>query len=106
MSTNRYVLLIEDNPTDEKLALRALRSDNSFDIVVARDGQEAVDHLFGAGEKSGAAELPAVVLLDLKLPRIGGLEVLRRIRADERTRFVPVVVLTTSMQDEDLVAAY
>lgn len=104
MTTTKYLLLVEDNPTDEKLAIRALRSgDFPHEIVVARDGQAALDHLFGIAEQSG---LPAVVLLDLKLPRIDGLEVLRRIRADERTRCVPVVVLTTSMQDEDLMAAY
>jgi two-component system response regulator len=103
------VLLVEDNPTDEKLSLRALRrGDPAPDIVVARDGVEALDYLFGTGEHAGrdVAELPAVVLLDLRLPRIEGIEVLRRIRADERTATLPVVVLTSSMQADDISRAY
>ncbi len=103
------VLLVEDNQTDEKLALRALRrGDPAVEIVVARDGVEALDYLFGTGEHAGreVAPLPAVVLLDLKLPRIEGIEVLRRIRADERTASLPVVVLTSSMQAEDISRSY
>lgn len=105
----KYVLLVEDNPTDEKLTVRALRSsDLGNEIVVVRDGQAALDWCFASGAHADrdATHLPTVVLLDLKLPRIDGLEVLRRIRADARTRAVPVVVLTSSMQDEDLAAAY
>ena len=103
------ILLVEDNPSDEKLTLLAFRQ-HAFghDVVVLRDGADALDYLFAAGPYADRdpAELPAVVLLDLKLPRIGGLEVLRRIRADERTRFVPVVVLTASREEQDVVRSY
>lgn len=105
----KLVLLVEDNPTDEKLTVRALKKGNlANEILVARDGQEALDWLFCAGAHAtrAGAELPALVLLDLKLPRIEGLEVLRRLRADPRTKLLPVVVLTASREDEDLLRSY
>ena len=96
------ILLVEDNPDDEKLTLRALKKNNVANpIVIARDGQEAVDYLFNPGKT-----LPGLVLLDLKLPKIGGLEILKRARADARTKLVPIVVLTSSKEDTDLVASY
>ena len=96
------ILLVEDNPDDEKLTLRALKKNNVANpIVVARDGQEALDYLSDPGKP-----LPAVVLLDLKLPKIGGLEVLRRARENTRTKLIPIVVLTSSKEDADLVASY
>ena len=99
---SKVLLLVEDNPTDEKLTVRALKKHNvGNEIEVARDGQEALDRLF-----TRTRPLPAVILLDLKLPRVEGLEVLRRIRADERTRFLPVVVLTSSVEEEDLIRSY
>jgi two-component system response regulator len=103
------ILLVEDNPDDEALTLRALRKSNIVnEVVVARDGVEALDYLFAAGAHEGRdpAAMPQVVLLDLKLPRVDGLEVLRRMRADERTRFLPVVVLTTSTEQKDIVDSY
>jgi two-component system response regulator len=103
------ILLVEDNPDDEALTLRALRRANvGNDIVVARDGVEALDYLFGTGSYAGrdTRELPQVMLLDLKLPRIDGLEVLRRVRADERTRILPVVILTSSNEDRDRIDGY
>lgn len=106
MHSAATILLIEDNPDDEALTLRAI-SKNSIGnpVVVARDGVEAVDYLFGADD-AGSRPLPAIVLLDLKLPRIDGLEVLRRIRADERTALLPVVILTTSSEPRDIEQAY
>ena len=109
MTLQRRLLLVEDNPTDEKLTLRAFKKANiANEIVIARDGVEALDYLFGTGTFAGRDTTiqPMVVLLDLKLPRIDGLEVLRRIRADERTRLVPVVILTASREDEDLLKGY
>lgn len=103
------ILLVEDNPDDVELTRRALDSSNvANEIVVARDGVEALEYLFAEGEYAGrdAADLPEVVLLDLKLPRIDGLEVLRRIRADARTRVLPVVVLTSSNEERDMVDSY
>jgi CheY-like chemotaxis protein len=107
--TDGVILLVEDNPDDEALTLRALRKNNIANRVeVARDGAEALDYVFGSGKDAGrdASLLPQVVLLDLKLPRVDGLEVLKRIRADERTRLLPVVVLTSSKEDRDLVESY
>ncbi|MBL8442795.1 MAG: response regulator [Zoogloeaceae bacterium] len=106
MHSAATILLIEDNPDDEALTLRAI-SKNAIGnpVVVARDGVEAVDYLFGTDD-SGNRPLPAIVLLDLKLPRIDGLEVLRRIRADERTALLPVVILTTSSEPRDIEQAY
>ncbi|HET9947506.1 MAG TPA: response regulator [Longimicrobiales bacterium] len=100
------ILLVEDNRDDVDLTLRAFRSHNiTNEVIVARDGEEALAHLFGSdGEEPGA--LPAVVLLDLNLPKVNGLEVLGRIRAHERTRFLPVVVLTSSNEERDLVESY
>ena len=100
---NKVVLVVEDNASDEKLTVRALKKNNiGNEILVVRDGQEALDYLHGAERR----QLPALVLLDLKLPRVDGLEVLRRIRGEERTSLLPVVVLTSSAQDEDLVKSY
>ncbi len=106
MSGN-FVLLVEDNPDDEALTLRPLNR-NHIETEVARDGVEALEYLFGTGRHAGrdASILPKVVLLDLKLPKLDGHEVLRRIRADQRTRLVPVVILTSSREEEDLVKAY
>lgn len=102
---NKVILLVEDNATDEKLTLRAFKKGNiENEIVVVRDGSEALDYLLGAPEPKPG--LPALVLLDLNLPRVSGLEVLRRLRADERTRFLPVVILTSSKEDEDLISGY
>ena len=109
MMTERPILLVEDNPDDEALTLRAFSKNKIANpVVVARDGVEALDYLFGTGNHAGrdAAIMPAVVLLDLKLPRIDGLEVLRRIRAHERTALLPVVVLTTSKEQQDILEAY
>jgi two-component system response regulator len=103
------ILLVEDNPDDEALTLRALRRANvGNDIVVARDGVEALDYLFGTGPHAGrdTRDLPQVMLLDLKLPRIDGLEVLRRVRADEQTRVLPVVILTSSNEERDRIDGY
>lgn len=105
----KFILLVEDNPDDEALALRALRRNNiANEVIVARDGVEALDFLFATGTYAGrdALDLPEVVLLDLKLPKLHGLEVLQRIRADPRTQLLPVVILTTSSEDRDMVESY
>jgi len=105
----RIIMLVEDNPDDVDLTLRALKKANILnEIVVATDGAEALDYLFGEGAHAGRDldVMPAVVLLDLKLPKIEGLEVLRRLRADGRTRLLPVVVLTSSREDQDLLNGY
>lgn len=105
----KSILLVEDNPDDEALALRALRKNNILnEITVTRDGADALDYLFGAGAYAGRdmGIMPSVILLDLKLPKIDGLEVLRRLRADERTKLIPVVILTSSREDEDLIKGY
>ena len=105
----KEILLVEDNPTDEKLALRALdKSRVANKGVVARDGAEALDYLFGRGVHEGRdlGQRPAVILLDLKLPKIDGLEVLKRVRADERTQTIPVVILTSSDEERDMVNGY
>jgi len=107
--SNRTILLVEDNPRDEELTLRALRKSNLLNpIVVARDGVEALDYLFGRGAHAGRpdAALPQVILLDLKLPKLDGLEVLKTLRLDERTKFLPVVILTSSVEEQDLVRGY
>jgi two-component system response regulator len=103
------ILLVEDNPQDEKLALRAFsKSRVANEVVVARDGVEALDYLFGTGDYAGrdVRDMPQVMLLDLKLPKIDGLEVLTKVRADERTHYLPVVVLTSSDEQKDLVDSY
>ena len=103
------ILLIEDNPDDVTLTLRALKKNHiANEVVVAADGEEALDWLFATGRHAGrdARQLPAIVLLDLKIPKIDGLEVLRRLRKDPRTSLVPVVVLTTSREQEDLIKSY
>ena len=105
----RTILLVEDNVQDEMLTLRTLRKINVANAVdVARDGQQALDYLFGAGEFAGraGADLPAVVLLDIGLPRLSGLEVLAQLRADTRTRLLPVVVLTPSDEEQDRLRSY
>ena len=103
------ILLVEDNASDEELTLRALKRANIANkVVVTRDGAAALDYLFARGAHAGrnAKEVPQVILLDLNLPKIGGLEVLRAIRADQRTRLVPVVILTSSREDKDLAGGY
>ncbi len=109
MATQRPILLVEDNPDDEALTLRAFSKNQIKNpVIVTRDGVEALDYLFGTGSHAGRALslMPAVILLDLKLPRIDGLEVLRRIRADARTSLVPVVLLTTSKEQQDIFEGY
>ncbi|HSL01010.1 MAG TPA: response regulator [Rubrobacteraceae bacterium] len=105
----KIILLVEDNPDDELLALRALRKNGVVnEIVVAHDGVEALDYLFATGDYSGRdiEDTPQLVLLDLKLPRVDGLEVLRRLRSDERTRLLPVVILTSSKERQDMLDGY
>ena len=106
---NKIILLVEDNPDDEELTLMALEKNNIMnEVVVAHDGQEALDLLLGDGPQSFTQRkvYPAIILLDLKLPKVDGLEVLQKIRADERTRLLPVVVLTSSTEDRDLLESY
>jgi len=107
--SKKIILLVEDNPDDELLAIRALKKNNiSNEVVVARDGVEALDYLFGTGAHTGRdmSEMPQIILLDLKLPKIDGFEVLRRLRSDERTKLLPVVVLTSSREEQDLTESY
>jgi two-component system response regulator len=106
---SKIILLVEDNPDDVALTLRALKKNNiTNEVVVACDGLEALDYLFATGAHTGrdACTLPQVVLLDLKLPKLDGLEVLQRLRADERTRLLPVVILTSSKEEQDLIDGY
>jgi CheY-like chemotaxis protein len=108
-ASNKTILLVEDNPDDEALAIRALKRNHiSNEIVVAHDGVEALDYLFGTGiyAERDISIKPTVILLDLKLPRIDGIEVLRRLREDDRTKLVPVVVLTTSSEEQDMLDSY
>jgi two-component system response regulator len=105
----KVILLVEDNPDDEELTLLALKQGNIVnEVIVAHDGVEALDYLFATGQHAGRdpSRLPQLVLLDLKLPKRDGLEVLRRLRADPRTQLIPVVVLTCSSEEEDVVASY
>jgi len=105
----KSILLVEDNPDDIELNLRAIRKCNLTDhIVVARDGAEALDFLFGRGTHAGrdVSQTPTIVLLDLKLPKISGLEVLQQLRTDPHTRLIPVIVLTSSSQERDIVESY
>lgn len=106
---DKVILLVEDNPDDEELTIRTLQKNNIMnEVVVAHDGVEALDYLFGTGKykKRDMTILPVIIMLDIKLPKIGGLEVLRRIRGDERTRLLPVVILTSSDEERDLVESY
>jgi two-component system, response regulator len=106
---DNVILLVEDNPDDEALTLRALKKNNiKNEVIIARDGAEALDYLFASGPYQGrdTGVLPQVVLLDLKLPKLDGLEVLRRVRADKRTKLLPVVLLTSSNEDQDRIAGY
>lgn len=109
MSDKHTILLVEDNPDDGELTRLAFRECKfAYELVVAKDGQEALDYLFATGKHSArdVCDMPQLVLLDLKLPRVNGLEVLKRVRADERTRFLPVVVLTSSREEQDLIDSY
>ncbi len=106
---DKIVLLVEDNPDDVTMILRTFRRNNILNqVVVARDGAEALDYLFGTGAYAGrdTSIMPQVILLDLKLPKVDGLEVLRRLRADQRTALLPVVVLTSSDEERDILDSY
>ena len=106
---DKVILLVEDNADDELLTLRALKKNNiRNEVVVARDGNEALDFLFGTGVHSGRdlSVMPQIILLDLKLPKVDGFEVLNRVRASEITKFLPVVILTTSNEDQDRIRGY
>jgi two-component system response regulator len=107
--TTKPILLIEDTPDDAELTVMSLRQSGLLnEVIIAEDGVAALDYLFGEGQYAGrnALNTPALVLLDIKMPRMDGIEVLRRLRADQRTRLMPIVVLTTSTEDVDLVRAY
>lgn len=107
--SKKIILLVEDNPDDEALTMRAFQKNNiANEVLIARDGAEALDILFGTGAYAGRdlSKRIAVILLDLKLPKIDGLEVLRKLRGDERTRLLPVVVLTSSKEEQDIVGSY
>ncbi|HQQ75459.1 MAG TPA: response regulator [Pseudomonadales bacterium] len=109
MMQDNTLLLVEDNADDEALAMRAFRnSEHVSKVVVVRDGAEALDYLFGTGQYSGrdTGDQPRLILLDMKLPKLNGLDVLRRIRQDERTRYHPVVLMTSSRQETDIIAGY
>ncbi|TLD39965.1 MAG: Response regulator [Candidatus Jettenia ecosi] len=109
MTNSKIILLVEDNPDDADLTLRALKKNNIMnEVIVVNDGVKALDYLFGTGDYAGRDMnvLPEVVLLDLKLPKINGLEVLQRLRTDGRTQLLPVVVLTSSNEERDLVDSY
>lgn len=108
-ASKRDILLVEDNPDDVALTLRALKKNNIANVVVvAKDGAEALEYLLGTGTYAGRdpRDHPAVVLLDLKLPKVDGLEVLRRLRADPRTKLLPVVILTSSREEQDIIHGY
>src|SRR5436190_11263368 len=105
----KTILLVEDNANDEFLTLRALKKYNvANEVVITRDGVEALDYLFGTGPHAGrnVNDLPVAMLLDLKLPKIDGLEVLRRVRADERTKLLPIIILTSSAEEKDVINSY
>lgn len=106
--SEKIILLVEDNPSDEALTLRALKKNNiGSDVVVVRDGAEALDYLLGrCSDAADLRAMPQLILLDLNLPKIDGLEVLRRIRADQRTKLLPVVILTSSGEERDIVQGY
>ena len=108
-NANKVILLVEDNPDDRDLALLAFKeADNLNEVVICSDGEEALEFLFATGAHAGrdTRVMPHVILLDLKLPKVDGLEVLKRVRADERTKLIPVVVLTTSREQKDVVESY
>lgn len=105
----QVILLVEDNPDDEALTLRAFKKNNmTNEVIVVRDGEEALDYFFGPGKFTGRDidDLPQVILLDLKIPKVDGLEVLRRLRANERTKLIPVVILTSSSEEQDRLKGY
>jgi two-component system, response regulator len=107
--SGQVILLVEDNPDDITLTVRALKKSNiANEVIVARDGAQALDYLFGEGAHAGrdTKEFPQVVLLDLKLPKLDGLEVLSRLRADDRTRSLPIVILTSSNEEQDRITGY
>jgi two-component system response regulator len=107
--TSKSILLVEDNPDDEALTLRALKKNNiANEVVVARDGAEALDYLFATGSHANRdlSRMPGLILLDLNLPKVGGLEVLRCLRGDARTKLIPVVILTSSKEDQDIASGY
>lgn len=106
---DKVILLVEDNPDDEALTLRALKKNNiSNEVVVAHNGAEALDYLFGEGMYTGRDTqiMPQVILLDLKLPKVDGFDVLRKMRADDRTKRLPVVILTSSNEEQDRISGY
>jgi len=106
---NNHILLVEDNPDDIKLTLRALKKSNILnEVVIAKDGVEALDYLFGTGKYEGRdlSVMPQLILLDLKMPKLDGMEVMQRIRENENTQLLPVVVLTTSSEDRDKIKSY
>lgn len=106
---NQLILIVEDNPDDELLILRALKKNNiANEVIVAHDGVEALDFLFGTGDYAtrDLTIMPQVIILDLKLPKIDGLELLKRIRANELTKYIPVVIMTTSAEQKDIVDSY
>lgn len=105
----KVILLVEDNPDDEMLTIRALKKNNILNkVIVARDGEEAIDYIMAKGKFAGREKdsLPQVIMLDLKLPKVNGLDVLRQIRSNEATRLVPVVILTSSKEEKDMVESY
>ncbi|SMD14765.1 response regulator [Sporomusa malonica] len=103
--SDKIIFLVEDNPDDEALTLRALKKNNIMNqVIVAHDGAEALDYLLGPNSDNN--RVPQVILLDLKLPKIDGLEVLKRLRADERTKLLPVIILTSSREEQDLINSY
>jgi len=109
MNGDKFILMVEDNPDDQTLILRTLRKNNiANEVVVAGDGAEALDYLFGEGAHAGrdTSVTPTVILLDLKLPKIDGLGVLKRVRAHERTRLLPTIILTSSDEERDIVESY
>jgi len=111
MSTanRKAIMLVEDNPDDRDLTLRALKKNNiANEVIVAEDGVEALDYLFGTGKYDGrdVSDVPLFILLDLKLPKIDGIEVLKKLRADDRTAIIPVVILTSSKEDQDMLSGY